>query len=637
MNKINTTLLTLLMLSVSVVSQAATGDQLVVKARHAYDKELDIALEDYEGKLRTQGHILAPYASYWNLRLNIDDVDSQTVYNFLEQHRDYGFAKQLQTTYLKKLGNEKKWAAFSTEYANYQSENTAVACYAAEAYEKQPNTGSLTFAKSLWLTGRSQPQDCNRLFDRMQAEGVIDQAAVMQRFRMALAANQVGVARSTIKRSNSYRSKQLNVINAASKSPATFLKKQQASFNTQFGREVYLFALIRLAKKDSWKALTAFQKIKGKLKLEEQQYFYGMLGLQAAKRHEPETKLWFQKADFDTLNHEQMSWYARAVLRQEDWASLLNVIEKMPASVKEEARWRYWKARALIARKQDIEQARDILLRLAPERHYYGWIAQDDIKDYDPKPLLHYKPTKQEVDAIAKIPGVQRAEVLLDIDMRWEGKREWVQAIKGLDDKKLLAASAYAERKRWYDLAVNTADDTREYHDFSKRYLMPYKTRMLAAAKKHTVDPTWVYGITRQESRFMHYAKSRVGAAGLMQLMPTTARWAAKRAGVNNYKRSMIDDLDTNITIGVYYLSYAENLMNGNKVMATAGYNAGPSRAKKWQGGRALEGAIYAETIPFNETRVYVQRVMANTHMYAQQMGRSKQTLKQRMGTIPAK
>ena len=135
----------------------------------------------------------------------------------------------------------------------------------------------------------------------------------------------------------------------------------------------------------------------------------------------------------------------------------------------------------------------------------------------------------------------------------------------------------------------------------------------------------------------MHYAKSHVGAAGLMQLMPTTARWAAKRAGVENYKRSMIHDLETNVTIGTYYLRYTLALMDGNKIMATAGYNAGPSRAKKWLGAQSLEGAIYAETIPFDETRKYVQHVMANMHMYNQQLGIKGTTLKQLMGRTPAK
>ncbi len=308
----------------------------------------------------------------------------------------------------------------------------------------------------------------------------------------------------------------------------------------------------------------------------------------------------------------------------------------MPATIANQARWRYWKARALITRQRE-DEAMGILTNLAPERHYYGWLAQDEIKHYDPKPLRHYNPTRKEIDDIGKMAAVKRAEALLNLELRWEGKKEWAKAIEGFGDKRLLAAAHFANHKQWYDIAVNTADRTREWRDFSLRYLTPYKNRMVQAARRYGVDLTWVYGITRQESRFMHYAKSHAGAAGLMQLMPTTARWAAKRAGVNNFERKMIYDLDTNITIGTYYLSYAADVMDGNKIMATAGYNAGPSRAKKWRADETLEGAIYAETIPFNETRVYVQRVMANAHMYAKQLGRSMKTLKERMGVVPAK
>ena len=134
----------------------------------------------------------------------------------------------------------------------------------------------------------------------------------------------------------------------------------------------------------------------------------------------------------------------------------------------------------------------------------------------------------------------------------------------------------------------------------------------------------------------MHYAKSGVGASGLMQLMPATARWAASRAGISNYTSSMIDELDTNIALGTYYMGYTKDLMNGQEVMATAAYNAGPNRAKKWMAVTPLEGAIYAETIPFSETRLYVQKVMANAHIYAHQLGLKPVTLKQRLGVIPS-
>ncbi len=616
---------------------ANDSDQLVVKARKAYDKEDVVALKKYAVQLQSENHLLAPYAEYWLIRRDIENIANAEIARFIERYNDYAFADRLRGEYLKKLGLEKNWPQFSDEYAKYQSENAAVNCYAEEAYHSHPNTGSLAGAKHLWLTASARPNDCGRLFDLMQDEGVIDEEAVMQRFRMALGKNRVSLARSIVKRSHHYRSSYQSLLKRAASKPKRIIDKQQASFKTRIGREINLYALVTIAKKDTWKALTAFKKVQNKFNVDERSYFYSMLGLLAAKRHEPEATIWFQKSDIESMNDEQVSWFARATLRQRNWVSLLMIIEKMPPAVADEARWRYWKARALIARDRKAE-AQGILMNLATERHYYGWLAQDEIKNYKPKPLLHYKPTKQEVSRIGNIAAVKRAEALLNLELRWEGKKEWAKAIEGFDDKRILAAAHFANSKQWYDVAVNTADRTREWHDFSLRYLTPYKNLMQQAAKEHNVDLTWVYGITRQESRFMHYAKSHAGAAGLMQLMPTTARWAAKRAGMKNYKRSMIYDLDTNINIGVYYLSYAEDSMNGNKIMATAGYNAGPSRAKKWRANEPLEGAIYAETIPFNETRVYVQRVMANAHMYARQLrGSKKITLKKRMGVIPAK
>lgn len=626
----------LLLTAVITVAYAAVGDEDVLKAHQAYKKEDAIALSVYAKQLEAQNHILAPYANYWLMVLNLEDIDNAIIANFLEQHSDYPFAQRLRKEYLKKLGKNKDWEKFTQEYAQYQSENAAVACYAAEAYHARPNTGTLMFAKPLWLNEKERPNDCDSLYSSMQAEGVIDEGAIWKRFRMALGGNHVSLAKSIVRRSKLYKSSQEKLLSQASSSPETTLKKGLAEFNTQFGREVNLYALNGLAKEDTWQALNAFKKVEKKFNQEEKSYFYGMLGMYAAKSHEPEAKLWFQKADFSTLNSEQVSWYARAALRQKDWTTLLTVIAQMEPSIADEARWRYWKARALIAGNQN-DEAKGILADLATERHYYGWLAQDELAHYKPKPLLQYSPKHVEVIEIGELPSVQRVEALQALDLRWEARLEWDNAIEGFDDKELLAAAEFANRKQWFDLAINTADKTTELHDFSMRYLMPYQYLMKKAAKVQKVDEAWVHGIARQESRFMHYAKSHVGAAGLMQLMPTTARWAAKRAGIRNYKRNMIHDLDTNVTIGTYYLRHTLDVLGGNKVMATAGYNAGPSRAKKWQPDQPLEGAIYAETIPFNETRNYVQRVMANTYLYDQQIGHRKMTLKQVMGTIPAK
>ena len=629
-------ILLLLICGITIYAHAANSDQIFLKAKEAYEKEDVKALNQYLDQLESDNYLLTPYAKFWLLRLQLDETDNQLISDFIAQHPDYAFTEKLRIEYLKKLGKQRDWERFTQAYTHDQSENVSVACYAAEAYSAQPNTGPLMFAKQLWLTDKEQPNDCNRLFDYLQKIGIIDEEAIWQRFRMTLAINRINVAKAIIRRSKQYQSHYEKLLSSAARSPEQVLKQKQLSLKSRFGRELTLYCLIQAAKKDTWQALAAFKNIQDSFDADEHSHFYSMLGLYAAKRHESEAQLWFQKADFDALNEEQMTWFARAALRQQDWLGLLNVIEKMPSELGNQAKWRYWKARSLIERKRQ-DEANAILVELATERHYYGWLAQDEIKGYHPPKLLFYKPKLKEISHIGTIPGIQRAEALLGLDLRWEGKQEWALAVNGLSDKELLAAAEYANQHHWYDLAINTADDTKEYHDFSLRYLMPYQSLMRQAAYKQDVDLTWSHGIVRQESRFMHYAKSHAGAAGLMQLMPTTARWAAKRAGIKNYNRNMIDDLDTNVAIGTYYLRYTLDLMKGNKVMATAGYNAGPSRAKQWQGSEPLEGAIYAETIPFNETRNYVQRVMANAHLYGQQLGDLRTTLKQRMGIIPAK
>ncbi|MGQ0443373.1 MAG: transglycosylase SLT domain-containing protein [Methylophilaceae bacterium] len=614
---------------------AASGDDEFLRARAAYDKRNAIALTEYVQQLQHQQYILAPYADYWLMLLNLEEADHQTVADFLNTYSEYPFADRLRGEYLKKLAKQQDWEAFSNEYANYRSEDAAVACYAAEA-AANGDAALLESAQSLWLQAKELPSNCNRLYDRMQAANVLGEDDIWARFRLALADNRLSLAKAIAKRSKTFEAIQYKLIDSASASPALVLNKKSISFKSRFGREVNLFALSRLAKTSSSQALAAFKKVEGLFQAEDSSYFYGRLAMQAAQRHEPESLQWFSKAENTDLSKDQLAWFVRAALRQKNWPVVLEVIAKMDASQTEEAPWRYWKARALQVQQQTFE-ANGLLARLSTERHYYGWLAQEELDGFISSPPVYYKVTNDEVDEVALTPAIQRTEALQRMDLRWEAKLEWAFATKDFSDQQLLAAAEFASRKQWHDLAIITADKTTEMHDFALRYPTPYRDLMRPAASEQDIDEAWVYGITRQESRFMHYAKSSAGASGLMQLMPATAKWAAPRAGIDNYNNTMIQELDTNIALGTYYLSHTLALMNGQTAMATAAYNAGPSRAKKWAAEIPLEGAIYAETIPFSETRTYVQKVMANAHLYAQRLGLKTMTLKQRLGIVPGK
>jgi soluble lytic murein transglycosylase len=614
---------------------AAPGDADFLQARAAYDKKNVIALSDYVQQLQNQEYILAPYADYWLMLLNLEDADNQTVTDFLATYSEYPFADRLRGEYLKKLAKNQDWENFSAEIYNYQLEDSAVACYAAESSAILGDVSVLQGAKSLWLQPKEQASNCASLYDRMQAAGALTEDDIWARFRLALADSRISLAKAIVKRSKTFEANQYSLIDKAYASPSVVLAKKIISFKTKFGRELNLFALNRIAKTNSQQALSAFSKVADLFQPEDISYFYGKLALQAAQRQEPQALQWFQKADKTELNKDQLAWFARSALREKNWPVVLSAITKMPPIQAEEGAWRYWKARALKAKNQMLE-ANTLFAKLSTERHFYGWLAQEELEGFMSAPLSTYKVTDLEVDEIANTPAFQRAEALQRMDLKWEAKSEWALATKDFDDKQLLAAAEFAARKQWYDLAIITADKTTETHDFTLRYPTPYRDLMKPSASEQGVDEAWVYGITRQESRFMHYAKSGVGAAGLMQLMPATAKWAAPRAGISNYHNGMIHELGTNITLGTYYMGHTLEIFNGQEVMATAAYNAGPSRAKKWVAAIPLEGAIYAETIPFSETRSYVQKVMANAHLYATRLGLKAISLKKRLGVIPS-
>jgi soluble lytic murein transglycosylase len=222
------------------------------------------------------------------------------------------------------------------------------------------------------------------------------------------------------------------------------------------------------------------------------------------------------------------------------------------------------------------------------------------------------------------------------LDLRNEATREWLFTVRWMDDAQLLAAAEVARRAEVFDRAISTADRTKHRHNFKVRYLAPFREVFREQARAYDLEEAWVLGLVRQESRFIANAKSPAGAQGLMQLMPATARWVAKRAGVRGYNGTKVFEIETNVTLGTGYLKLVlEDL--GHPVLASAAYNAGPGRARRWRDARPLEGAVYAETIPFNETRDYVKKVMANTMYYAQLFDGAPRPLKERLGVISAR
>ena len=273
-----------------------------------------------------------------------------------------------------------------------------------------------------------------------------------------------------------------------------------------------------------------------------------------------------------------------------------------------------------------------LLKPLASEYNFYGQLALEELGDSISTPeVVQADAGRSEGDG-AKARRPARARALFDLGLRVEGTREWIWTVRDFDDRQLLAAAEVARRHELYDRAINTADRTENVHDFTLRYLAPYREVLTPRARQLALDEAWVYGLIRQESRFIVDARSRVGASGLMQLMPATAKWVAKKMGLKHV--GDVTEVDTNVSLGTYYLRHVLDTLDGQPVLASAAYNAGPGRARAWRPDAAVEGAIYAETIPFNETRDYVKKVMSNASYYAHVFSQQAQSLKQRLGVI---
>jgi len=328
----------------------------------------------------------------------------------------------------------------------------------------------------------------------------------------------------------------------------------------------------------------------------------------------------------------------RAALRVQDWPEVLESIDAMNVQQQREVAWLYWKARALRELGKPVE-ARNLFVLLSGEINFYGQLAGDELSD---SPVLSeteaaYKPDWQAMEAMLTLPGIRRTLALYRMGLYGDALEEWRWALRSFNDQELLTAAEIARRNKMYDRAIGAADRTVSVHDFSLRYLAPYRDALQAHILEHGLEEAWVYGLMRQESRFSSGAKSNVGAAGLMQIMPATARWVAGKLGLKSYRNRLIHQLDTNLRLGTYYMKTILSQFEGNPVLASAAYNAGPRRAEEWRGDWPLEGAIYAETIPFEETRDYVKKVMSNTVYYARQFNAPPRSLKQRMGVVAAK
>jgi soluble lytic murein transglycosylase len=595
---------------------------------------------------RAKGHTLEPWAAYWELRVRLDQASDSEIQQFLSQYAGTYAEDRLRNDWLLQLGRQREWSTFAQEYPRFRmNDDREVRCYALanEPLLSKPETPAEL--KRLWYAFRDTEDGCTYTADKLHDLKRIDSLDVWRKARLAMDSNRPRVAQLALNIESSEMGKQAILIHAE---PQKYLDKHILAI-TKRRKELAVLALIRVANADPDKAAQLIEKKWGlMLTKEEHNWVWAVIGKQAAQKLQDNAHSYFNKVSRNQdLNDDLLIWKTRAALRNGDWKAVISAVDAMD-NAKQDPTWVYWKARGQLALSAGTTsaatdpvrtEATAALQSIAGVKGFYEQLAMEELGQAITVPAKPAALTQPEKASAAQNAGLQRALTALSLGLRSEGNREWnyttnLHTPGGMSERELLAAADFSCSKQVWDRCINTSDRTKTQIDFDQRFPMPLKETVLRKSKDVQLDPAYVYGLIRQESRFITDARSVVGASGLMQVMPATAKWTAKKIGLTNFQPQQINDQEINVAIGTGYLKLVLDEFDGSMPLAAAAYNAGPSRSRNWRKGPVLEAAIWAENIPFTETRDYVKKVLSNTTNYAAIITGQPQSLKARLGIV---
>lgn len=593
------------------------------------------------------GGLFAMYPEYWILNSGLSYQPAESVQNFTRTYWQTVMGEKLAADFAEAKAKAGEYAAVQQIAPLVTNADRSEACALALGQNGTGDSmGALSLKEKVWLAAEKQPSLCHQLGDELVHNPLITDKDVLQRLRVMLRADKVAKAAQAAQRLglSGISFEQLEYIKS---SPESYMLNAQTS--SQEGQLLYLYALARQADAFVGGAATQLEFDQNKLDAKTRAYGYRILAMAAmqnvvAEGFDSRVVSWFDQSASLPMSYEEADDYGRVAARFGQWQSVLRAVDAMGAEQQKERTWQYWFARASeqLGTAKGRKAAMAFYNALAVKTDYYGLLARDRMGLMLNKLPTPYEPTQSDYQRMQADPHFQRAFTLYGSTAPVSyAKREWNWAVRqarlAKDDGKILAAASQANDMTWYDRAIYAADNTLEKSNARLAYLTPFLNEVQYYSEQVGLDPAWAYGIMRQESRFQGAARSHVGASGLMQIMPNTGKFIARKLG-ERYSRSKLRDMDTNIRWGTFYLSHIQGELQNQPVLATAGYNAGPSRARRWQPDfQSMPADQYVEGIPFNETRDYVKHVMTNAVHYALLFNQGPQSISRRMGTIPAK
>ncbi|MDE2613916.1 MAG: lytic transglycosylase domain-containing protein [Burkholderiales bacterium] len=624
--------------TVPAAGGGGSTDDLIVQARDAYRARDRARLATLAAGAAAAAHPLAMWPAYWELANRLSEAQQGELDAFAARWAGTYVEDRLRNDWLLELGKRRDWVNFRAEHPRFRmNDDREVTCYALVA-RQLGGDDVRDAARTAWYAQRDGDDGCQLLGQTMFDARRFTRDDVWHEVRLAVEANRPRAARAAAALLGGGVAARVDTV---FKDPARVLRDKRDAETPSSERFVVL-ALWRLAASDVDDAAARIEQNFARL-LPSRELADAWAGVarQAAFRLHPRAADFAASAwhHWDRAGNagqtppwsdETLAWMVRGALRASGaarWNVVMRSIDAMSAAEQREAAWQYWRARALQAQAPAGPEgdgaralARLTLQGIASPLGFYGQLAQEDLGARAPLPSPPPAITPAEREVVRGQSGLARALQLIALGLRNEGVREWNFSLRGLPERELLAAAQWACEREVWDRCINTSDRTKGEVDLAQRYPTPFHDQMLAKAAEVGIDPALVYGLIRQESRFLLDARSAVGASGLMQLMPATARWTAKRAGIE-WRSDLITDRDVNLRLGMTYLKLLVDDFGGSAVLATAAYNAGPGRPRRWREGGKLEPAAWIESIPFSETRDYVKKVISNSLVYSVVLG----------------
>lgn len=565
---------------------------------------------------------LEPYLAYDDLTARLKTASNDEVEQFLADHGDLPQASWMKLRWLRLLAARGDWQPFVAHYdpaMNFTELDCLFGQY--QLLSGQSEQGYAT-AEKLWLVGKSQHNACDALFERWEKDGQLTEELRWKRTKLAVETGNYSLASFLVKNLPTLKRQGELLIDVAKK-PQLLSQSDRFTPSTQAMADVVSLGLRRLARQDPEKALDLLDGYARRLSFssDERVAIARQIGLTLAKRFDPRALKVMAEYDPDLRDNTVSEWRARLLLRMGRWKEAHELTQRFPDELANTNRWRYWKARSMELAHPNDEEAARLYQPVASERDFYGFLSADRIQ----APYrLNHQPLALEPKLIQKVrntAGIRRALEFHARGQIVDGRREWYHASRRFSRDELVAQARLAFDQQWYFPAIRTISQAQYWDDLDIRFPMAYRSSLVSAAKAREIHPSWVFAITRQESAFMTDARSGVGASGLMQLMPATARETAKRFNIPLASSQQVLDPDTNIQLGAAYLSQIYGQFKGNRVLASAAYNAGPGRVRQWlKDARHLPFDVWVENIPFDETRQYVQNVLTYSVIYGQKL-----------------